>query len=138
LSSEAAGIFGWYLDDSCGKERISPSFRQLLRRPFARYFFIQKFKLRIHFSYQFQLLFSLNEKVDDAIEAYKKVLKRDPNSEFAIENLKQLEVHRLEEKAFDLITKQKVREARQLLNQILSIDIENKWAKENLSILPTE
>ena len=76
--------------------------------------------------------------MDDAIEAYKKVLKRDPNSEFAIENLKQLEVHRLEEKAFDLITKQKVREARQLLNQILSIDIENKWAKENLSILPTE
>jgi len=29
--------------------------------------------------------FQKNEKVDDAIEAYKKVLKRDPNSEFAIE-----------------------------------------------------
>lgn len=79
-----------------------------------------------------------NEKVDEAIEVYKKILRRDPGSEFAKENLKQLELHQLEVKALELHTKQKYSEARQLYNQILSIDKDNQWAKENLSRLPSE
>jgi len=79
-----------------------------------------------------------NQKLDEAMEVYKKILKRDPNSEFAKENVKQLELGQLEKKAFDLHTKQKYNEARELYNQILSIDKENQWAKENLSILPNE
>jgi membrane associated rhomboid family serine protease len=78
------------------------------------------------------------QKVDAAIEAYKKILKRDPDNEFAKENLKQLEVHQLEEKALELHTNQKYKEARQFYNQILSIDKDNAWAKENLSRLPSE
>ena len=41
------------------------------------------------------------EKVDEAIEAYQKILKRDPDNEFAKENVKQLEIHHQEEKAFE-------------------------------------
>jgi membrane associated rhomboid family serine protease len=79
-----------------------------------------------------------NQKVEEAIEVYKKILKRDPDNEFAKVNLKQLDLHQLEEKAFDLHTKQRYREARQLYNQILNIDKDNQWAKENLIILPHE
>jgi GlpG protein len=52
------------------------------------------------------------QKTDAAIEAYKKILKRDPNSEFAKENLKQLEVQQLEEKALELHINQRYKEAR--------------------------
>lgn len=79
-----------------------------------------------------------NQKVDEAIEVYQKILRRDRDSEFAKENLKQLELHQLEVKALELHTKQKYSEARQLYNQILSIDKDNQWAKENLSRLPSE
>ncbi|HYH13628.1 MAG TPA: rhomboid family intramembrane serine protease [Flavisolibacter sp.] len=79
-----------------------------------------------------------NEKVEEAIVAYKKILRVDPDSEFARENLKQLELHQLAEKALDLHTKQKYSEARELYMQILNIDKENAWAKENLSRLPNQ
>jgi membrane associated rhomboid family serine protease len=78
------------------------------------------------------------EKVEDAIAVYKKILRVDPKSEFARENLKQLEVHQLQVKALDLHTNQKYSEARTLYLQILNIDKENAWAKENLSRLPNE
>lgn len=79
-----------------------------------------------------------NQKVNEAIEIYRLILKREPYSEFAKENLKQLELHQLEEKALDLHTNQQYGEARQLYNQILDIDKENQWAKENLKRLPPE
>jgi GlpG protein len=79
-----------------------------------------------------------NQKADEAIIVYKKILSRDPDNEFAKLNLKQLEVHNLQEKAAELHTNQKYNEARQVYNQILSIDKENQWAKDNLTILPPE
>lgn len=77
-----------------------------------------------------------NEKVNEAIEVYKKILKRDPDNAWAKGNLKQLQLHLLEEKARELHTQQKYNEARQLYNQILSIDSTNEWAKQNLGLLP--
>jgi GlpG protein len=74
--------------------------------------------------------------VKEAIEAYKKILKRDPDSEFAKENLKQLELYPLQEKALELHQQGKYHEARQLYDQILKLDKDNEWAKANLSILP--
>lgn len=62
----------------------------------------------------------------------------DVNNEFAKENLKQLEIHKLSEKAVRLHTDQKFDEARQVYNQILRIDSNNEWAKENLRLLPNE
>jgi len=79
-----------------------------------------------------------NEKVDEAITLYKKILNKDSNNEFAKENLKQLEIHKLGEKAVDLHTNQKYIEARQIYNQILAIDKDDEWAKENLKRLPNE
>lgn len=79
-----------------------------------------------------------NQKVDEAIVVYKKILNRDKENEFAKENIRQLEVHKLQEKALELHTNQKYTEARQVYNQILSIDEENEWAKENLKRLPNE
>lgn len=79
-----------------------------------------------------------NQKADEAIEVYKKILERDPDNEFAKVNLKQLELHQLEQKAFELHTKQKYSEARKLYKQILTIDKDNQWAKENLNKLSSE
>ncbi len=90
-----------------------------------------------YLSYQAYVLHN-NQKVDEAITVYQKILKRDPGSEFARENLKQLTVYQLEKKASDLHTNEKYSEARELYNQILSIDKDNEWAKENLKLLPDE
>jgi membrane associated rhomboid family serine protease len=78
------------------------------------------------------------QRVNEAIEVYKKILKRDPENQFAKVNLKQLDLQQLQEKALDLHKKQKYGEARKLYNQILSLDKDNQWAKENLYILPVE
>lgn len=75
-----------------------------------------------------------NQKFDEAIVMYKKILKRDPDSEFAKANLKQLEVYQLEVKVMELQAKEKYGEARQTCNQILNIDKDNQWAKEYLSV----
>ena len=69
---------------------------------------------------------------------YRKILKIDPDSEFAKTNLKQIEIHQLQEKAAELHTNQKYQEARQVYNQILSIDQDNEWAKKNMGLLPPE
>jgi membrane associated rhomboid family serine protease len=79
-----------------------------------------------------------NQKVDEAIIVYKKILKVEPNNEWAKENLKQLELRQLEEKALEFHQKQNYSEARKLYNQILNIDKNNEWAKDNLSRLPTQ
>lgn len=78
------------------------------------------------------------QKIDEAISAYKKILDRDANNEFALENLKQLEIHKLSEKAIKFHTEQKYKEAREIYNEILLIDKEYEWAKENLKLLPNE
>jgi len=79
-----------------------------------------------------------DQKVDEAMVVYKKILDRDNNNEFAIENLKQLEIHKLSEKALRLHTDQKFNEARQIYNEILRIDSNYEWAKENLKLLPND
>lgn len=79
-----------------------------------------------------------NQKVDEAIIVYKKILSRDPQNEFAKANLKQLEIHKLQEKAVEFHTIQKYKEARQVYNQILSLDPDEQWAKDNLKLLPGE
>jgi len=78
------------------------------------------------------------QKVDEAIAAYKEILSRDEDNEFAKTNLQQLEIQKLEEKALDLHKKQQYREARQVYNQILSMDKDNQWVLENLKRLPPE
>lgn len=77
-----------------------------------------------------------NQKFEEAIVIYKKILERDSDNEFANENLKQLEVDKLSKQAFELHSAGKYNEARQLYNKILSIDKDNEWAKNNLNILP--
>lgn len=79
-----------------------------------------------------------DQKVDEAILVYKKILTRDAKNEFALENLKQLEIHKLSEKAIKLHTDQKYKEARQVYNEILLIDKNNEWAMENIKRLPNE
>ena len=79
-----------------------------------------------------------NQKANEAIIVYKKILSRDKSNEFAKANLKQLEIHNLQEKALELHKSQKYKEARQVYNQILSIDPNEQWAKDNLKILPAE
>jgi membrane associated rhomboid family serine protease len=79
-----------------------------------------------------------NQKADEAIDVYKKILSRDADNEFAKANLKQLEIHKLGEKAFELHKKQKYKEARLIYNEILSLDSNDQWTKDNLKILPVE
>jgi len=79
-----------------------------------------------------------NQKIDEAIIIYEKILNRDPDNEFAKINLNQLEILKLQEKAFELHANKKYSEARQVYNQILTIDRENKWAIDNLKLLPND
>ncbi len=76
------------------------------------------------------------QKINMAIDLYKRILKRDADNEFAIENLKQLEIYKLSEKALKLHQEYKFDEARIVYNNILKIDTNNAWAKENLKLLP--
>ncbi|HEX6191747.1 MAG TPA: rhomboid family intramembrane serine protease [Chitinophagaceae bacterium] len=75
------------------------------------------------------------QKVEEAISIYKKILDRDPDSEFAKANLKQLEISQLQKEALDMHLQRKYREAEALYNKILSIDKDNEWTKENLKLL---
>lgn len=76
-----------------------------------------------------------NQKVDEAILVYKKILHRDPDNEFAKTNLKQLEIHQLEQTAYDLHKNQKADEAIQVYREILNRDPDNDFAKTNLKQL---
>jgi membrane associated rhomboid family serine protease len=73
-----------------------------------------------------------DKKEDEAMEVYKKILIREPDNECAKENLKQIEIHKLEEKAYEFHTKENYVEAKKLYIQILGIDKDNQWAQENL------
>lgn len=79
-----------------------------------------------------------NQKADEAMEVYKKIISRDPDNVFAKANLKQLEIHKLAEKAFEFHKNKKYREARQIYNQLLKFDSTDQWAKDNLNMLPVE
>jgi membrane associated rhomboid family serine protease len=78
------------------------------------------------------------QKVEEAMVAYRKILARDKDNEFAKANLRQLKIHQLEEKALELHKKEQFSEARKVYNQILLLDKENAWALENLNRLPAE
>ena len=79
--------------------------------------------------------FHVNQKYDEAIELYKKILSRNSDNEFAKTNLQQLEIYKLQEKATAFHKEHKYKEAFEIYNQILKIDKENKWAKESLETL---
>jgi membrane associated rhomboid family serine protease len=76
-----------------------------------------------------------NKKEEEAMQIYKEILNREPDNEFAKENLKQIEIHKLEEKAYEFHSKEDYEEAKKIYNQILSIDKDNEWAKENLRMI---
>jgi membrane associated rhomboid family serine protease len=78
------------------------------------------------------------QKVEEAMVVYRKILSRDKDNEFAKQNLRQLKIHLLEEKALELHKKEQFSEARKVYNQILLLDKENAWALENLNRLPAE
>jgi membrane associated rhomboid family serine protease len=73
--------------------------------------------------------------IDEAVKVYRQILDRNPESEFAKLNLKQLELHKLMKKAYDLHAAQRYFEARVAYEKILKIDKDNAWAKENLQML---
>lgn len=75
-------------------------------------------------------------KLDEATSAYETILVKEPNNEFAKENLKIIEVAKLQEEAFKLHNDKQYEEARLIYNKILEIDMDNKWAQENLKLLP--
>ncbi|NII28856.1 rhomboid family intramembrane serine protease [Pseudoflavitalea sp. X16] len=78
------------------------------------------------------------QKLDEAVRLYKVILERDANNEFAKVNLKQLEVHKLEEQAHELQKKGQLKEARAICEQIIIKDANNTWAREMLEILPAQ
>lgn len=79
-----------------------------------------------------------NQKIDEAIVVYKKILKRDSNNEFAKTNLVQLEKGELYDKAYKYHEESEFDKAREIYNEILTLDPNDEWAKENLSRLPNE
>lgn len=67
---------------------------------------------------------------------YVKILEKDSANSFALENLKQIKIMELSEKAKNLAEKGDVENAKKILKEILEIDPNDKWAKEVNSMLP--
>ncbi len=79
-----------------------------------------------------------NQKLDEAKIVYNNILEREPENEFAKDNLKLIEIDKLSDLAFELHKSEKYNEARQIYDSILILDKDNAWAKENISRLPVE
>lgn len=77
----------------------------------------------------------MEQRIPEAVIAYRKILDRNPENEFAKMNLKQFEIHELMKQAYDLHAAQRYFEARVAYEKILKIDKDNAWAKENLKIM---
>lgn len=78
-----------------------------------------------------------NQQIEEAILLYKKILEKDGDNEFAVENLKILEVNRLSKKAYELHNSQQLEEAKAVYQQILNIEPENDFASDNLKQIQT-
>lgn len=79
-----------------------------------------------------------DDKVDEAMIMYQKILDRDATNEFASGNLKMLKIYKQELEAVELTKKGYYDKARKIYNEILTLDRENKYAKEALELLPKE
>lgn len=79
-----------------------------------------------------------DQKIDEAIVVYKKILKRDSDSEFAKKNLAQLEKANLQQRAYQYHSESEFDKAREIYKELLKLDANNDWARENLSKLPSE
>ncbi len=76
-----------------------------------------------------------DKKLEEASEIYKEILHREPDNGFAQENLKVIEVSKMEENAYEFHSKGKYDEAREIYNQILNLDNDNEWARKNLEMI---
>ena len=79
-----------------------------------------------------------NNRTDEAIIMYKKILSQNPDNEFVKSTVKQLEIQKLQQQAYDLHKNRNYKDARKVYNAILGIDPGNEWAKESLLLLPLE
>ncbi|MES2655056.1 MAG: rhomboid family intramembrane serine protease [Bacteroidota bacterium] len=79
-----------------------------------------------------------DDKVDEAMIMYQKILDRDADNEFAGGNLKALKIYKQELEAVELTKQGYYDKARRIYNEILTLDRENKYAKEALEGLPKE
>ncbi|RYY53741.1 MAG: rhomboid family intramembrane serine protease [Chitinophagaceae bacterium] len=78
------------------------------------------------------------QQLAQAMTVYKKILDRDPASEVALINIKNLDIYNLELQLDQLYKSGQFDDARQLIQQILAIDPDNENAKETLKILPAD
>lgn len=72
------------------------------------------------------------QKLDEAILIYKKILQRDPDNIFAKTNLKQVEIYQLQNKALDLEKSQQYELAITVYEKIVQLDTANEFGKTNL------
>lgn len=79
-----------------------------------------------------------NQQRDEAIVVYQEILRRDATNEFAAINLAELEKNKLYEKAYQFHKERDFINARKTYNEILKLDPDDKWVKENLGRLPAE
>lgn len=77
-----------------------------------------------------------SQQFDKAMVVYRKILKRDSDSEFAKVNLGRLEKYQLRQKAYKYHSESEYEKAREMYNEILKRDKDDTWAKENLRKLP--
>lgn len=80
----------------------------------------------------------LQSKFTEATQVYKQILKRDPVNEFALGNLRILEIDSLQKKAFELMQERRYDESRALYLQLLRIDPKNSDAQHYMNFLPLD
>ncbi|WP_299685566.1 rhomboid family intramembrane serine protease [uncultured Dokdonia sp.] len=79
-----------------------------------------------------------NQDTEEARLLYNQILERDSDNEFALSNLKELEIIELSDKAYELHANEEYEKAKEVYIQILNIDEKNEWALENLLRMPEE
>jgi GlpG protein len=79
-----------------------------------------------------------NQKLEEAMTLYEKILKRDSTNEFASTNLAQLKKHQLYDSAYKYHVELNYEKARTLYLEILRIYPDDERAQTNLNLLPNE
>jgi len=80
--------------------------------------------------------YHLKNDFKNALKAYSKALAIDPNHKASQENIRIIQIDELKEKALFAHENENYIEARRYYNELLLLDPENIWAKENLNKLP--
>jgi GlpG protein len=76
------------------------------------------------------------QRLDEGEVVCNAILAKDKDNEFAKANLREIRINRLCKKAYDAHAERRYADALRMYQEVLQLEPENAWAKENLALLP--